>query len=617
MVDKDAPVSTIARPLDNSDGVSGRYKSTNIGDPANSTQLSGTAKDYPDSLYSGISATEILLYYIDLGTTYYYDGSVFRTTDTPQSMWLGTSLGGSGQTRTWNYMSKVNWAGDREYILEARSRDNARSYDNTPNPNTEPSPYTKVRFIVDDTAPGVSITSPTAVALKAIDRVYINVVENLAGFNYGQVRISTGTGPKYYYDGSGWTTEANTWLNGVKLGPTSYYYQIPSSILSDDVVYTIEARAYDYAGNVSVVYATYTFTYDITGPQIAINFPIDNIVYSGIKLSTPITGTTTNTQSSPNTGVSTISISISDLDAVGGARCYNGINAFDRSCPYWLGVSGSFNPWSYNAGLPYLNDRRYQIQAKATDIAGNEGNISSVVIKYDIEEPTMTITYPGGGYVVYITSVSGIATDEKYGSRNYEAKLGTHTVKIAIKRLTAPGGWWDEGVGDFNSTTPKWYEVVNNTTTTPNRWVYNFSSSLNSYLQNPNNQNVEYRIVIWGYDLAKNPAYPPAPDNQPGEGDIPADVGIIIRHDNTKPTTQITLPNAPYHNTLSTITGIAQDNIGITKVELRIYDQTLYKCYNPQTNPVWNSCAGPESAPWVLANLTVYQTSASWMWVVR
>ncbi|HPO95559.1 MAG TPA: hypothetical protein PLD81_06050 [Elusimicrobiales bacterium] len=609
-VDRYPPTTSITLPSDDGDGVSGRYKSSDIGKSATNSRFYGVATDsYYSSNNAGAEKTQISLSYLFNGDTYYWLGPTIGFSSgayAESNRWQDAS--GSG---AWLYVPDVSWpAGDREYRLEAKSMDATRKVDGSGEGNWQVV-YTTVNFIVDDMPPSVTITSPTASALKTIDRVYVDVSENLAGFNYGEVRISTGTAPKYYYDGSGWTTDANTWLNGTKLGPTSYYYQIPSSILKDDTVYTIEARANDYAGNVTTIYSTYTFTYDITGPQITITYPIDNAVYSGIKLSTPITGNTVNTQTSANTGVSTVSISVADLDAAGGAKCYNGTNGFDQSCPKWINVTAPFSPWSYTANLPYINDHRYQIQTKATDIAGNDGNTASVTIKYDIEEPTSTITYPSGGYVITITSVTGVANDEKYGTRSYEAKLGTHTVKVAIKRITAPSGWWDELAGNFSSATPVWYEANNATTTTPNQWVYNFSGGLNAYLTNPANQDVQYRIVNWAYDLADNREYGPT-NGEPLEADIPGYVGRVIRHDNTKPTTQITMPNALYHNSLPTIQGTASDNIGITKVEFRVYDESLYKCYDPNQNPVWYSCSGPNFAPWINSNITIYTTSASW-----
>jgi len=404
-------------------------------------------------------------------------------------------------------------------------------------------------------------------------------------------------------------------VTATKLGPTSWYYTVDQAMLKDDTVYTFEARSLDYAGNYSSVFSTYTVTYDITGPNININFPLDGVNYSHIKLSTPVAGTTANTQTSPNTGVSSVTVSIAELDVTG--LCFNG-TGFSAVCPYWLDYNGgTLANWTYNnSNLVFSNDRRYQISAKAYDIAGNSGPTASVTIKYDVEIPTSTINWPKPGYVVSFSSITGTATDERYGSRTYEAKLGTYTVKVALQRITAPSGWWSEVSGDFDSANPNWYEANNSTTTTPNQFVYNLSASLQTYLDNASNQNVQYRLVTWSYDLALNREYGPS-SGEPQNSDVPTDVGVTIQHDNTRPTTLITMPNLPAHNTMPVINGTAEDNIGISDVRITVYNVDQGRYYDPSLNPPWSDIGSSEElAPWVPVSMTIYVTSASWSYAI-
>jgi hypothetical protein len=94
---------------------------------------------------------------------------------------------------------------------------------------------------------------------------------------------------------------------------------------------------------------------------------------------------------------------------------------------------GSITSWTFNsAALVLENDDQYQLTAKATDAAGNSNVSTTITFNYDIERPTSSVTSPRAGYATSLTSIAGTATDERFGVRTFEAKLGTYTVGVAI-----------------------------------------------------------------------------------------------------------------------------------------------------------------------------------------
>jgi len=82
-------------------------------------------------------------------------------------------------------------------------------------------------------------------------------------------------------------------------------------------------------------------------------------------------------------------------------------------------------------------------------------------------------------------------------------------VKIAIKRLTAPAGWWN-GSDFTTSPQPVWYEANNNTTPEPDQFVYVLPAGVTTYMTDSGHQNVNYLLAPWAYDNAQNSEYGPA-----------------------------------------------------------------------------------------------------------
>ncbi len=226
-VDKAPPATSVTLPADDSNGLSGRYKSANIGKTATSSRFYGSASD---SFYAannaGVEKTLIRLSYLLSGDTWYWIGTSFSSgTAALSASWVNASGVGS-----WIYPNDITWpAGDREYALEARSMDATRPWDGIGQGNWETvlsQGQNLMKFVICDTPPDVAITTPTELSLTSDTNIYGTANGNLAGFNKAQVRISTGTGAAIkYWDGlaSSWVAAPETWNDSIRMGPTSWY----------------------------------------------------------------------------------------------------------------------------------------------------------------------------------------------------------------------------------------------------------------------------------------------------------------------------------------------------------------------------------------------------------
>ena len=104
---------------------------------------------------------------------------------------------------------------------------------------------------------------------------------------------------------------------------------------------------------------------------------------------------------------------------------------------------------------------------------------------------------------------------------------------------------------------------------------------------------------------------------EPSDLDVKnAGVGTLVIYDNEKPHTYITAPNLSFHRALADLTGTAGDNAKISEVKFTVYQPSQGKYYDPAQSPVW--VTGSESAaPWIAAQPTIYQTTASWTYNIQ
>ncbi|MFN0117549.1 MAG: hypothetical protein ACKVQC_04550, partial [Elusimicrobiota bacterium] len=561
IADTQVPIVGVTFPAHN-----GNYKGTQVG--GGGSPLTGTVSDPNSPWNSGIRRVQTRVSYLLANDTWYWQPADIKFSS-------GAAVSASGwfnaANTDWEYFGSFTWnASDTQYRLEARSEDASFLADGAATGNTSvPSGVGSdiVDFIIDDTPPTVGIVTPSSAFLQNLTLISGTANATLSGLNNLQIRISTGVGSPYYWTGSSWTTTV-TWLNTILDSQTVWHYDV-SSFMVADTTYTVSARALDNAGNYSTVFSTRIFTVDLTTPTAAITYPVNGNVYSAVQVSTPIAGTASDAGSFASQ-LSTVTISLRDLTDVDD---FNG-TAFAGGGPFNLGANGGvITSWQYNSGnLVLENDHQYRLTARAVDNAGNSVTTSNVTFQYDVEIPTSSITSPVAGYVTSLTSIAGTASDERFGARNYEAKLGTYTIGVAFYDSVAIK-WWDGS--SFDGAGPTYFEVVNTTTAFPNTWSYSVPGALQSALIDGRT----YRIVPRAVDLAANAEF--------ASSTAPAGIGINVIYDPNAPAVSIVTPNdatpaddnSPRLSTMSILSGNPYfggstadgTGTGVNLVQVRIY----------------------------------------------
>ena len=569
MSDTVPPDTTITFPVHNAS-----YRGSQVSGGAN--PFTGTITDPGAPWNSGVRRAQLRLSYLLAADTWYWDGvSAFSSgTAVSNGGWLNAS------DTNWNYFGAITWRGvDSQYTMEVRGEDASYRYDGTATGNISTptiSGTNVIQFTIDSTPPTLALTTPSSSRINGLGTISGTANATLSGLNRVEMQISTGT--SYYWTGSSWTT-TQTWLLPSLLSQTTWSYTVPSAMVAD-ATYTVISRAYDNAGQYSSIYSTMVFTVDLTTPTVSVTSPLNSGTYSHVNFSTPpITGTAADAGSFA-TGLSTVTFDLRDITA---GTYFNGA-LFVGGGPFYVGINGgSMSSWQFNAGgLSFTNDHQYTLQARATDAAGNYGDSSLVTFQYDIEIPTSSVTSPTPGYVTSLPTILGTATDERFGVRAFEAKLGTYTVGVAIYDINA-GLWWD--TSSFGSLTPTYVQVINSTITNTTTWSYTVPGGLTSSLVDGH----AYQIVPRAVDLAGNAEF--------AASTAPPGVGIAFIYDAGAPTLTITNPNdatpaddtQPRLSTVGTIIGTPSDasGTGVNLVQLRIYksDPAKYWSYGSDYSP--------------------------------
>ncbi|MCB4756877.1 MAG: Ig-like domain repeat protein, partial [Elusimicrobia bacterium] len=572
LVDTVKPTASITFP---SHG--GKYKGSHVsGGPR---PFTGSSSDPGSPWNSSVRRIFVRVSYLDAGDTWYW-------TPGPNVFSSGTAVSNSGwiQTanNTWEYFGSITWRGvDSQYTAETRSEDATYQADGTETGNfSVPASLGSdiVNFVIDNTVPTVTISQPSDGGfIQGFSQASGTVNAALSGLKQLELNISTGTAQLYYWTGSSWTTTAS-WFNASPDGTTGWRYTIPNGMVADST-YTLISRALDNATNYSTIYATVTFTLDLTTPTVSISTPATGKVYSPIMLSTPMGGVALDSGTCA-TQLSTVTVSIHDVTD---GDDFNGAT-FTGGGPYPLGMNdGTLTDWRFNdSDLTLENEHQYTVTARAKDKAGNYKDSTVNTFFFDSDIPTTTVTSPLPPYVTGFTTISGTASDERFGDRNYNAKLGTYTVGIAFYEVQS-NKWWAGSL--FDGVNPTYYEVKNDTTTEINNWTYTVPTGLKSKFID----GYSYRIVPRGVDLAGNAEF--------AASTAPAGVGFTVTYDSSPATLTITTPNdstpaddtQPRLSTVTMITGVTNDagGTGVQAVQVRIYksDPARYWAYGDDYSP--------------------------------
>ncbi|MSM38917.1 MAG: hypothetical protein GJT30_04750 [Geobacter sp.] len=258
-----------------------------------------------------------------------------------------------------NWSSAVgttSWTFSWQPVLDAAYTIRSRAIDMNNNVQTTPA---SVSINVDNTAPTAVISSPLNNASVRGTTVTVTGTAadpTSAGSGIQQVDVSTDGG--------------TTWLPASGTTTWTFSWTLPA-----DGMYSLQARATDYAGNQGSS-TTVSVRVDKTAPSVAITAPT-----SGTTLPTGTSYTITGTATDGGSGVTLVEISLDN----GGTWLTATYDAVGSS-------------WSYPWTLPVNNT--YQILARATDVAGNTATTSAITAIISNPLPSATIVSPAAGAFV-------------------------------------------------------------------------------------------------------------------------------------------------------------------------------------------------------------------------
>ncbi|MDD5181910.1 MAG: Ig-like domain-containing protein [Candidatus Nanoarchaeia archaeon] len=268
-----------------------------------------------------------------------YDGAVLKYNYTAnESMCLNVTLGSE------LFFCNISLTGlaDGTHTLTVQAFDFGGN-ESPGNNNT-----TTRAFIIDSSAPNITITAPVSNAVLNAAMLPYNITGTAAD-NY--VGISNIT---WYID--------NAEQGTVDMSPLPLWW---TSWNPSDGVYNITAQSCDYFSNCANATAVTLITVDALKPKISITYPTNNL---NISSSTLVVNTTTN-ETNPNRL----------LVYVNGALTNNTTYS-----------SGEQN----NTIVLTLADGTYVVYATATDTAGNSNTTSNYTVMIDTTAPTLNIITP-------------------------------------------------------------------------------------------------------------------------------------------------------------------------------------------------------------------------------
>jgi len=157
-------------------------------------------------------------------------------------------------------------------------------------------------------------------------------------------------------------TKVEYYVNNVLLGTdtaTPFTFTWDTSTVAPGT-YTLTAKAYDFAGNVSQSSSVVTVVKDLIAPNVALTSPVN---------------------SSNLSGIITVNASASDNVAVAGVEFY---------CNNILIYASNLSPYSFNWDTRSVANGGYTLVAKAYDNAGNSTQSSAVAVSVNNYLPITT-----------------------------------------------------------------------------------------------------------------------------------------------------------------------------------------------------------------------------------
>ncbi|MBV9469462.1 MAG: CSLREA domain-containing protein, partial [Abitibacteriaceae bacterium] len=294
--------------------------------------------------------------------------------------------------------------------------------DNDVTPTPTPAPTPTPTPTPDTTAPTVTIDVPRNGDIVSSLTAVIGTATDASGISRVDLLIQS---PAGYWTGSGWaaglfplttTLNGTTWTRGTGL---------PAGDNLVNGTYTLQAIAYDKAGNAGST--SITITVDKTAPTLTFTLP-NNTFVSNLSV---VAGQVVDNRN--GSGVARVELLI---QRASDRRYWNGTTFV--TTPTVLNTTLAGNTWSRRTGLPagpgVLTEGRYYLLARAYDQAGlvTRAQISVIV---DTTPPTATFTAPlDKATLKHLGPITGTASDNRGGS-------GLLSVGLTIQRRSDRRYW--------------------------------------------------------------------------------------------------------------------------------------------------------------------------------
>ncbi|MCK5584223.1 MAG: Ig-like domain repeat protein, partial [Elusimicrobiales bacterium] len=318
----------------------------------------------------------------------------------------------------------------------------------------------------------IVITSPTASVINYEPVIYGTADADISGMEDVRIKVSSDS------LGSWYLVSENNQANNIWQSSWSW---TGLSGLTDQTTYQIVAKVKDKAGNWSAVYSTKTFVYDITDPVAVIASPINDRYYGKNSAESAYYLSEINGTSADAYDIEKVEVRILE----------------DNTNSYWhagwvVDVSSWHNvgatAWQKATPVPMTDGYKYQVEARAYDMAGNLSAYATNYFYYDEEIPTIALTNPGASYLNSLPEIDGTAADDNGGTY----KSGILKTQIAIQENPDGGLWWN-GTG-FGETSREWIDNSNG----PPNWELT-GASTPSWVSN-----TEYKVEVRAMDVARN-----------------------------------------------------------------------------------------------------------------
>jgi hypothetical protein len=256
--------------------------------------------------------------------------------------------------------------------------------------------------------------SDTGAGIKNVD---FKLVDNTSG-EFWDISASTWAAPLTWstaaYAAGAWTVDnLPEWIHGR--------------------TYSLQPRAYDninegIADFNETVGTQITFTYDIVAPTCALTSPSDGSYPSALSV---ITGTVVD-----EFPILKILLQIKNKGTTTYWRAVGGWSTSEQ----WISTQSAAGVWDYNTGtIGWNNGVKYEIRAKAVDVAGSTSAVVLSTIIFDNQPPYSIITQPAVSYTDDILTIGGNAGDATAGISDGSVMNYRH---IGRFRYELPAGYY-------------------------------------------------------------------------------------------------------------------------------------------------------------------------------